>query len=68
MAFSQGTGAGFASFSLLPATAAKVSMFVALSPAAKARGLRQGMLQTFVNIVPQGLFLVFGGLPRSLRC
>lgn len=58
--FSQGTGAAFACFSLLPRVAAKISMFVALSPAAKARGLKQGMLQTFINMAPQSLFLFLG--------
>ena len=39
-------------------------MFVALAPAAKALGLRQGFLQTLVHLAPQSLFLVFG--TRSL--
>jgi hypothetical protein len=31
-----------------------------MSPAAKAKGLKQGMLQTFVHLAPQSLFLAFG--------
>eukprot|EP00048_Salpingoeca_helianthica_P022722 m.19949 g.19949 ORF g.19949 m.19949 type:complete len:453 (-) comp7709_c0_seq2:25-1383(-) len=58
--FSQGTGAAFASFSLLPQLAEKIALFVALAPAAKARGLKQGWLQTFINMAPESLFLIFG--------
>lgn len=58
--FSQGTGAAFAAFSLLPSLSAKISLFVALAPAAKARGLKQGWLRTFVNMAPESLFLIMG--------
>lgn len=58
--FSQGTGAALACFSLLPRVASKISIFVALSPAAKAKGLRKGMLQTFINMAPESLFLLLG--------
>eukprot|EP00053_Salpingoeca_punica_P005677 m.55858 g.55858 ORF g.55858 m.55858 type:complete len:523 (+) comp13352_c0_seq1:49-1617(+) len=58
--FSQGTGQAFACFSLQKEIAQKVNLFVCLSPAAKAHGLNQGMLKTFMQIAPQSLFLFFG--------
>eukprot|EP00045_Choanoeca_perplexa_P005988 m.50183 g.50183 ORF g.50183 m.50183 type:complete len:442 (+) comp13399_c0_seq1:228-1553(+) len=60
VAFSQGTALGFACFSTRPEVAEKVSLFIALSPAAKAKGLSVGMLQTFVHLAPQSLYLFFG--------
>ncbi|EGD80446.1 hypothetical protein PTSG_11091 [Salpingoeca rosetta] len=62
--FSQGTALGFAAFSLNQQLAHKIDVFVALAPAAKALGLRQGFLQTLVHLAPQSIFLVFG--TRSL--
>jgi lysosomal acid lipase/cholesteryl ester hydrolase len=58
--FSQGAGQAFACFALQQDVAAKINLFVSLSPAAKARGLNQGLLQTLVKIAPQSLFLFFG--------
>ena len=58
--FSQGTGLAFAGLSLLPHIASNISMFVALAPAAKAKGLKRGMLQTFINMAPESLFLILG--------
>jgi len=58
--FSQGTAQAFAAFSLDEALASKVSHFVALAPAARARGLSSAFLSTFVENSPESLFLVFG--------
>eukprot|EP00730_Choanoeca_flexa_P003265 TRINITY_DN11347_c0_g1_i7.p1 TRINITY_DN11347_c0_g1~~TRINITY_DN11347_c0_g1_i7.p1 ORF type:complete len:443 (+),score=54.52 TRINITY_DN11347_c0_g1_i7:139-1467(+) len=60
VAFSQGTAVGFACFSTRPEYAAKVKLFVALSPAAKANGLTIGLLKTFVHMAPQSFYLFFG--------
>ena len=43
----------------------QLNVFVALAPAAKARGLQQGMLQTFIHMAPQSLFLAFGEIPKK---
>eukprot|EP01147_Barroeca_monosierra_P007583 gene7583-7708_t len=58
--FSQGTALGFGTFSLNMKIANQVSVFIALAPAGKALGLRQGFLQTLVHLAPQSIFLIFG--------
>jgi lysosomal acid lipase/cholesteryl ester hydrolase len=58
--FSQGSAQAFACFATLHDVAAKVNLFIALSPAAKAQGLTRGMLSTFVKMAPQSVFLFFG--------
>jgi lysosomal acid lipase/cholesteryl ester hydrolase len=66
VAFSQGSAVGFACFSLQRKVAAQVNVFVALSPAAKARGLQRGFLQSVIHVAPKTLFLVFGARPLLL--
>ena len=58
--FSQGSAMGFAGFSLSPELSAKINVFVALAPAARAVGLQSGLLKTFVDCAPDSLYLLFG--------
>ncbi|XP_004343698.1 triacylglycerol lipase [Capsaspora owczarzaki ATCC 30864] len=67
--FSQGTAQAFASFSLNPQLAARVNMFVALAPAGRAKGLKKGVIGSFVRLAPDSIFLMFGAkacMPSAL--
>eukprot|EP01100_Stratorugosa_tubuloviscum_P003345 TRINITY_DN1809_c0_g1_i1.p1 TRINITY_DN1809_c0_g1~~TRINITY_DN1809_c0_g1_i1.p1 ORF type:complete len:428 (+),score=179.31 TRINITY_DN1809_c0_g1_i1:107-1390(+) len=58
--FSQGTAQAFAAFSLNPILTNKISLFIALAPAARARGLQEGLLSALVNLAPESIFLLLG--------
>eukprot|EP01102_Stenamoeba_stenopodia_P007871 TRINITY_DN2222_c0_g1_i3.p1 TRINITY_DN2222_c0_g1~~TRINITY_DN2222_c0_g1_i3.p1 ORF type:complete len:316 (-),score=87.49 TRINITY_DN2222_c0_g1_i3:110-1057(-) len=58
--FSQGCAQGFASLSLDPTLTKKISIFVGLAPASRAKGLSSIFLSTFVENSPESLFLLFG--------
>eukprot|EP00741_Cyanophora_paradoxa_P020167 tig00000219_g19467.t1 len=67
--FSQGTALAFATLSTNPAIASKVSLFVALAPAARINGLSNAMIDTLVRCSPGLLFTIMGRrclLPSTL--
>eukprot|EP01135_Chromosphaera_perkinsii_P011369 Nk52_evm14s2391 gene=Nk52_evmTU14s2391 len=67
--FSQGTAQAFAAFSTDPELAEKVNLFVALAPAARAKGLNSWFLKSFLDCAPDSFFLIFGHkaiLPSAL--
>ncbi|XP_049849220.1 uncharacterized protein LOC126318250 [Schistocerca gregaria] len=58
--FSQGSAQAFASFSLNRDLAKKISLFVALAPTTKVRGISHRFLKTLINVKPEIFFTLFG--------
>eukprot|EP00126_Sphaerothecum_destruens_P015314 Sdes_comp9266_c0_seq1m748 len=67
--FSQGTAQAFACFSSDYELTSKINCFIALAPAARAKGLNSWFLKTFLDCAPDTFFLIFGHraiLPSAL--
>eukprot|EP01087_Luapelamoeba_hula_P016092 TRINITY_DN4917_c0_g1_i1.p1 TRINITY_DN4917_c0_g1~~TRINITY_DN4917_c0_g1_i1.p1 ORF type:complete len:464 (-),score=77.92 TRINITY_DN4917_c0_g1_i1:68-1459(-) len=58
--FSQGTALGFGAFSMNPALAKRVNVFIALASTAKVLPLQNRMLNAVAHTRPEMLFLMFG--------
>lgn len=60
VAFSQGSTQGFASLSRNAELGKKISIFIALSPAAKPSNFPNKLLSTVVNVSPESLYTIIG--------
>ncbi|KAI0188486.1 Alpha/Beta hydrolase protein [Xylaria flabelliformis] len=58
--FSQGTTQAFASLSVNPKLNDQVNVFIALAPAMRVPGLKNGIVDALIKASPQVLFLLFG--------